>query len=329
MALTPHFSISPFSGTSAGVLGLAGALALAAAPAQAAELPASAPVTGASPLALAQTFDTTTYDADAEAAEWRRCGWRGCYGRGWNRHRHRGVRAGDVLAGVAIVGGIAAIASAANNNRRRDRDVVIVERDRTIDRNRYDDRDYERELERDREIEELRRRSDEQQREIEYLRSRGLDASRLSNSQVRQSVLPPVSAPLTIDGAIDRCTEVVGIDSAISGVDGVDRTGTGWSVRGQLTDGQSFSCDIGSDGRIERLGDGSFSSGGARGFDGYETQRAESQPVGGQWSADRYADARGSLAANSIGAAPDYGQPLVPLTAERMPAYPGGPVPGE
>ncbi|MEE4155437.1 MAG: hypothetical protein V2I27_14865 [Erythrobacter sp.] len=311
MALTPHFSRH-----SAGALGLAAALAMAATPSSAAQLPTLAP--SASPLAL--TFDTSTYDPAAEAADWRRCGWRGCWGGGWRGRGRRGVSAGDVLAGVAIVGGIAAIASAANNNRRRERDVVIVDRDRDFDRERYDERDYERDLRRDRELEELRRRTDEQQREIEYLRSRGLDAERLSGTQARRSVLPPVTAPLTIDGAIDRCTEVVGIDASVAGIDGVDRTGTGWSVRGRLTDGQSFSCDIGNDGQIERLGNGAFSEVGSQGWGGYQELRAE-----GQWSDDRYSDARGSLAS----AAPAYGQPLVPLSAERMPAYPGGPLPGE
>lgn len=36
----------------------------------------------------------------------------------WGRHHHRGVDAGDVLAGVLIIGGIAAIASAANKSKR-------------------------------------------------------------------------------------------------------------------------------------------------------------------------------------------------------------------
>lgn len=326
MALTPQFPKS-----TPAALALGAAISLACAPASAAELPGPATAPAASPLALAQTFDTTTYDGEAETTDWRRrCGWRGCWrGRGWRRHR--GVSAGDVLAGVAIVGGIAAIASAAsNNNRRRDRDVVIVERDRNPDGDRYDDRDYRR----DREIEELRRRSEEQQREIEYLRSRGLDASRLDQSQARRSVLPPVSAPLTIEGAIDRCNAAAGIDGTVAGIDGVDRTGTGWSVRGRLADGQSFSCDIGSDGRIERLGNGAFSSYDARPGGGYQVQQGSGRPVpveraGGQWSDDRYVDARTTLAS----AAPDYGsgydQPLVPLSAERMPAYPGGPLPGE
>jgi hypothetical protein len=44
-------------------------------------------------------------------------------GRGWNdgyrRHRDRGVSAGDVIAGVAIIGVIAAIASAASKSKNR------------------------------------------------------------------------------------------------------------------------------------------------------------------------------------------------------------------
>jgi hypothetical protein len=48
-------------------------------------------------------------------------------GRGWNdgyrrQHRDRGVSAGDVIAGVAIIGVIAAIASAASSSKNRNRD---------------------------------------------------------------------------------------------------------------------------------------------------------------------------------------------------------------
>ena len=77
-------------------------------------------------------FDSSTYDTQAEAAEWRSRRWRGR--RGWRRGR---VRGGDVLAGVLVLGGIAAIASAASNNNRRDRDRRYEER---RDDRRYDDR---------------------------------------------------------------------------------------------------------------------------------------------------------------------------------------------
>jgi hypothetical protein len=41
-------------------------------------------------------------------------------GKGYRRHRDRGVSAGEVIAGVAIIGVIAAIASAASKNKRND-----------------------------------------------------------------------------------------------------------------------------------------------------------------------------------------------------------------
>lgn len=49
---------------------------------------------------------------DEQAGQWRGNGWRG---RGW-RGRNRGIDGGDILAGVLILGGIAAIASAASNS---------------------------------------------------------------------------------------------------------------------------------------------------------------------------------------------------------------------
>ena len=135
MALT----FTPLKSTKAGALCMAAALSMAVTPAQAAELP-KAPTSGSS-LALIEGFSTSTYDTESDVSEWRRCGFYGCR-RGWRGRR--GVRAGDVIAGVAILGGIAAIASAASNNRRRDREVVVVERDR-----RDDDYRYERERDRD------------------------------------------------------------------------------------------------------------------------------------------------------------------------------------
>lgn len=58
---------------------------------------------------------------------------------GWGGHRHHDrVDAGDIFTGILIIGGIAAIASAANNNKKRDR---YDRRDRD---DRYE-RDYVRE----------------------------------------------------------------------------------------------------------------------------------------------------------------------------------------
>lgn len=99
----------------AALSGMAAALAMAATPAAAAKLPA------ATPLAKPAIAVPAVLDEDMLKAE-RHRRWR--Y-RGY-RHRH-GIDAGDVLAGVLIIGGIAAIANAGKNS----------ERDR-----RYRERDY-------------------------------------------------------------------------------------------------------------------------------------------------------------------------------------------
>lgn len=67
-------------------------------------------------------------------------GYRGYRGRGHRRHRGR-IDGGDVLAGLIIFGGIAAIASAASKkNRDSRRDDRYENRDYRNDSRRYDDR---------------------------------------------------------------------------------------------------------------------------------------------------------------------------------------------
>lgn len=86
--------LRPFAG-SAACLAM---LSMSAVPAGAAELPALGPLSA------------QAYDGDVENADrWRR------------RHRDGGIDAGDVIAGVLVLGGIAAIASAASRDRDRDR----------------------------------------------------------------------------------------------------------------------------------------------------------------------------------------------------------------
>lgn len=102
----------------AAIAGMAAALSMAATPVAAAELPTKTTRTSA-------VFTPGTFHAEeADADGYRR----------WRRHRHNRVDAGDVLAGVLIIGGIAAIASAASKN---DRDRRYRDRDY-----RYRDRDY-------------------------------------------------------------------------------------------------------------------------------------------------------------------------------------------
>lgn len=107
----------------AAIAGMAAAMSMAATPVAATELPISTART---------SIDVTpgTFDKDAENAERHR----------WYRYRrHNRVDAGDVLAGVLIIGGIAAIANAASKN---DRDRRYRDNDyRYRDRN-YRNQDY-------------------------------------------------------------------------------------------------------------------------------------------------------------------------------------------
>lgn len=295
--------------------GLLASAAMTITPAHAAELPSN--LSSAKHNTLFTEFEIPRPgDSLSEVNEWRRWGrWRG---RGWRRgwRRHRGVRAGDVLAGVAIIGGIAAIASAANNNNRRDR----------YDRRRDRDRDWQQ----DQELRELREQNREQQRELEYLRSRGVEVERYRGrgaedrfpEEQRRAV-----APIGIDGAIDTCNDVAARDGAVRDVDGVERTGSGWSVRGTIEGGEAFDCRISNDGQIEALNYGSGFRGAQESdrFDGY-ANRAE-----GQLSDDSYANARLALAERA-----DVREPLdarfadsSPTRTTPRPAYPGGLVPGE
>ncbi len=274
--------------------GLLAAASMATTPAFASELPSGLIVQPAQGSAVHMQFDSSTYDSDTDIAEWRR-GWgRRGWRRGWRRHR--GVRAGDVLAGVLILGGIAAVASAANNNRRRERDVVIVERDR--DRDRYEDR----------------RRDDRR----DNRRSSG--ASGLEN-------------------AVSQCLDRIERDVRVDNVDSVDRTGNGWLVAGSLFNGSSFTCRIGNDGRIADIDYGSFAA--SNDFeerDTGENRFVRDTRAEGQLDDSTYLAARGSVASQPQPRPSDRpverlaerpAEPLVPLSAERAPAYPGGPVPGE
>lgn len=180
----------------------------------------------------------------------------------WYRYRRNRVDAGDVLAGVLIIGGIAAIANAASKNNRNQR-----YRDRDY---RYPDRDY---RDRDR-------------------RYRDRDARRYDDSR-------------GIDRAVDMCVRAIERDVRVDTVDSIERDGSGWEVEGRLYNGEKFSCEIGSDGRIEDI-----DYAGGRDF-------AAAAPVeDNQWSDDRYAQARARLERR-------------PSAPQAQPSYPGGPLPGE
>lgn len=89
-----------FSSKFSSVLALGAAMSMAAPPVAAVEMQA--------PAAPAPVSGHVGWDADADTAENHR----------YRRYRHnRGIDAGDVIAGVLILGGIAAVANAANKSR--------------------------------------------------------------------------------------------------------------------------------------------------------------------------------------------------------------------
>ena len=136
--------------------------------------------------------------------------------RRWGRHRGGGIDTGDVIAGVLILGGIAAIASAASNSSKRQRDA-----ERYPD---YPDRDY--------------RGQDYPSRDRPYdYRGDRDDRSRYSDGR-------------GMDRAADMCVREVERRERVEDVDNVARTADGWRVEGSLRNGREFSCEIGNDGRI-------------------------------------------------------------------------------
>lgn len=280
-------------------LALAGALAgtsFLATPAAAAS-----PITGLSLGSSLASFDASRYKPADDIAEWRRCGWGwGCgWGGGWRGHRgwrRNRIDAGDVLIGAAIIGGAVAIANS-NNRRQRDRDVVIVERDQ---RN-WDDR-----------------RLDDRRGDFRRSSPRGTGASGLDN-------------------AVNLCLDRIERDVRVDSVDNVERTGAGWRVSGALFNGAPFQCRIGNGGQI----DGIDYAGGFSGIGFTPTPEiGVTMPRGeGQWADDRYIAARQAVGGT---VRPDMAvqearfepavaaAPAGAVTASMaMPAYPGGPIPGE
>ena len=186
-----------------------------------------------------------------------------------------------MLIGAAIIGGIAAIASS-NNNRNRQRDLVVV--DREVRNPNWDQRDT--------------RRGDDRR-----AAPRGTGASGLDN-------------------AVNMCLDRIERDVRVDTVDNVERTGAGWRVSGVLFNGAPFQCRIGNSGQIDGIDyDGGFSFAPA----GTDARRAD-----GQWDDQRYANARVALGGT---VRPDLAvqEAAMPSgsASTAMPAYPGGPIPGE
>lgn len=129
---------------------------------------------------------------------------RGDWG-GHHRHHHDdGVDAGDIFAGLLILGGIAAIASAASSDKDKSRD------------------------------DEYRYRTPEPEGRG-WQQPQGQGASRAMND------------------AVDSCASAAGREDEVSDIYGVQRTGDGYQVSGQLANGRDFACSTGAGGEVREL----------------------------------------------------------------------------
>ncbi len=148
-----------------------------------------------------------------------RPGWNGggWGGRGW--HRDRGIDGGDVLAGILIIGGIAAIASAASN----------AQRDRNVVRNN----DY-------------RYRSDDAERD-DYRRDNWPPSGQGSYYQGGDATR---GATRSIDDAVNRCVDEASRKGEVDEVYDASRSANGYRVSGTLRNGDRFSCDINGEGGV-------------------------------------------------------------------------------
>lgn len=118
-----------------------------------------------------------------------------------------------------------------------------------------------------------------------------------------------------LDSAVDQCLTRIERDVRVDTVDNVERTGAGWVVSGALFNGTPFQCRIGNNGQIDGI---DYSGGFSR-----ATTSGDVRVADGQWSDDQYAAARRAAG----GSAP--AQVAVAASTDRLPAYPGGPIPGE
>lgn len=135
----------------------------------------------------------------------------------WGRHHRDRVDAGDVLTGILIIGGLAAIADAVSKS----------ERDR---RNRDRDRDY---------------------RYPGEAPSADYDPDPDTDTDYTPGQRPQWAEGRGIDAAVDRCVAAVEEgERKVEEVDTVNRNGDGWRITGHMQGGEAFACTADRDGAI-------------------------------------------------------------------------------
>lgn len=237
---------------------MAAALSMVNTPAFATDFKESSPSVRAASFPAVQQWD-----ADSQNVENYRWGRYGGYGGRY--HRRNRVDAGDVIAGVLILGSIAAVASAASKANRQTRE------------------------------------------SYPYPRRRG--SSGYTGDQ-------------NINSAVNNCMREIERDVRVDNVDSVYRSGNGWAVTGTIYNGDSFTCNVGSNGSIDSINYGQ------RSFSSQDNQSPVYQSQDNQWSDDRYAQAwNDQIEQNQLGQGQAAPQPQQAYA--NMPAYPGGPLPGD
>jgi hypothetical protein len=164
-------------------------------------------------------------------------------------------------------------------------------------------------------------------------RDRDWDRNRHKRYRDDRRAAPRGTGASGLDNAVNMCLDRIERDVRVDTVDNVERNGSGWQVSGVLFNGSAFQCRIGNSGQIDAIdyGQGFTDVGFNASSDGAAPRAA------GQWDDQRYADARAAVGGT---VRPDIavseatiqpGEPAAPRTAAStaMPAYPGGPIPGE
>ena len=137
-------------------------------------------------------------------------------GGNWGHHHRDRVDAGDVLAGILIIGGIAAIASAASSKKRDRRD-----------------------------------RRDDNRPDYPGDRTSGYGGYGNDNDQQWPQQGQQNGG---VDSAVARCTSEVsrGADRNTS-VESINRDGDGWRVQGRTGEGKAFLCSVDGNGQIRTV----------------------------------------------------------------------------
>ena len=164
-----------------------------------------------------------------------------------------------------------------------------------------------------------------------YVRNRDWDTRDDRRDDRRPGVRGTGSSGL--DNAVSMCLDRIERDVRVDTVDNVERNGAGWRVSGALFNGSNFQCRIGNNGQIDGV-----DYGGGFSEIGFGKSADPALPrANGQLSDQRYADARAAfggtilpdVAAGDTLALHEQSPPRRAAASSQMPAYPGGPIPGE